>query len=226
MALSHYPLLFQVNTRVWLTELSRTLRRPATLDDIPDADLDRLAEMGFDWVWFLSVWQTGPAGQGVSRSHPEWRKEFKETLSDLREEDIPGSGFAITGYTVHRALGGEGALARLRERLRRRGLRLMLDFVPNHTGLDHPWVEDHPEYYISGTDPDLARAPGNYTWARRKRGDLVLAYGHWRLQDLLSDTHYDREGSDLQSRGLYLDVPSWHYHVFEVKAHTSPGEKS
>ena len=115
--------------------------------------------MGFDWVWLLSVWQTGAAGQRVSRTNPEWRKEFQETLPDLREEDIPGSGFAITGYTVHESLGGDAALARLRERLRKRGLRLMLDFVPNHTGLDHPWVEEHPEYYIRGTEPDLARAP-------------------------------------------------------------------
>jgi len=98
-------------------------------------------------------------------------------LPDLREDDIPGSGFAITGYTVHQALGGDAALARLRKRLQKRGLRLMLDFVPNHTGLDHPWVEDHPGFYISRTEVDLAREPGNYTWVKRKRGDLVLAYG-------------------------------------------------
>ena len=92
-----YPSLYQINTRVWLTELSQKLGRPATLDDVPDAELDHLARMGFDWVWFLSVWQTGPAGQQVSRSTPEWRKELKDTLPDLREEDIAGSGFAITG---------------------------------------------------------------------------------------------------------------------------------
>ena len=51
-----YPSLYQINTRVWLTELSRTLGRRATLDDIPDAELERLARMGFDWVWLLSVW--------------------------------------------------------------------------------------------------------------------------------------------------------------------------
>ena len=177
MVRSQYPSLFQVNTRVWLKELSRDLRRPAMLDDIPDAALNRLVEMGFDWVWLLSVWQTGLRGQHVSRSNHEWRKEFEETLPDLLEEDIAGSGFAITGYTVHSNLGGDAALARLRERLRKRGLRLMLDFVPNHTGLDHPWVEDHPEYYISGTELDLTREPKNYTWARRKHGDLVLAHG-------------------------------------------------
>ena len=163
-----YPSLYQINTRVWLTELSRALGRPATLDDMPDADLDRVAGMGFDWVWFLSVWRTGPAGQRVSRANREWRREFEETLPDLREEDIAGSGFAITGYTVHPGLGGDAALARLRGRLRQRGLRLMLDFVPNHTGLDHPWVEDHPEYYVPGTEVDLAR-PAAPPW-RSTRG--------------------------------------------------------
>ena len=161
-----HPALYQINTRVWLTDLSRGLGRPATLDDIPDAELDRVAGMGFDWVWLLSVWRTGPAGQRVSRANPEWRREFEETLPDLSEEDIAGSGFAITGYTVHPGLGGDAALARLRERLRARGLLLMLDFVPNHTGLDHPWVEDHPEYYVPGTEIDLARAPQNYTQRR------------------------------------------------------------
>ena len=108
--------------------------------------------MGFDWVWFLSVWQTGPAAQQVSRSNPEWRKEFQETLPDLREEDIAGSGFAITGYTVHRDLGGDAALARLRQRLQKRGLKLMLDFVPNHMAPDHPWVDEHPEYFVHGSE--------------------------------------------------------------------------
>jgi hypothetical protein len=177
VAFVRYPLLYQINTRVWLTELSRSLGRPATLDDIPDAALDQFAALGFDWIWMLSVWQTGLAGQQVSRTNPEWRKEFQETLPDLRDEDIPGSGFAITGYVVHQALGGDVALARLRERLRKRGLRLMLDFVPNHTGLDHPWVEDHPEHYVPGTELDLARAPQNYTWVKRQRGDLLLAHG-------------------------------------------------
>lgn len=172
-----YPVLYQINTRVWLTELSRQLGRPVTLDDIPDAELDRLATLGFDWVWFLSVWQTGLGAQKVSRSNPEWRREFQETLPDLREEDIPGSGFAITGYTVHQNLGGDAALVRLRKRLRQRGLKLMLDFVPNHMGLDHPWIEEHPEYFIRGSELDLTRAPQNYTWVKRKNGDLLLAHG-------------------------------------------------
>jgi len=172
-----YPSLYQINTRVWLGEVSRTLQRAATLDDIPDSALARVAGMGFDWVWLLSVWQTGAAGRRLSRTLPEFRKEFQETLPDLTDDDIGGSGFAITGYVVDPALGGDPALARLRERLRTRGLRLMLDFVPNHTAVDHPWVNAHPEYYVSGTELDLTRAPKNYTWVKRSEGDLLLAHG-------------------------------------------------
>ncbi len=172
-----YSSLYQINTRVWLTELSRNLGRTATLNDIPDSELDGLAELGFDWVWLLSVWQTGPAGRQVSRTNPEWRKEFQETLPDLQEADIAGSGFAITAYTVHEQLGGDDVLARLRERLRLRGFRLMLDFVPNHTALDHPWTEENPEHFITGTEADLARSPQNYTRVKRRQGDLILAHG-------------------------------------------------
>jgi len=173
----HYPSLYQINTRVCLTELSEKLGRAATLDDIPDVALDRLAHFGFDWIWLLSVWQTGSAGQWVSRNNPLWYKEFQATLPDLCEADIAGSGFAVTGYTVHRRLGGDAALARLRGRLRQRGLRLMLDFVPNHMGLDHPWVDEHPEYFVPGTELDLAQAPQNYTRIGGKKGELVLAHG-------------------------------------------------
>ncbi len=172
-----YPSLYQVNTRVWLTLLSQTLGRAATLDDVPDTELERLAELGFDWVWFLSVWQTGLKGQGVSRLNAEWRVEFQDTLPDLREEDIAGSGFAITDYAVSTDLGGEAALARLRKRLAKRGLKLMLDFIPNHMALDHPWVGDHPEYFVLGTEDLLAREPHNYTRVEREKGDLILAYG-------------------------------------------------
>jgi hypothetical protein len=69
--------------------------RKATLDDISDSSLDQLAEMGFDWVWFLSVWTTGELAQKISRANPGFRQDFEDTLPDLSLEDIEGSGFAI-----------------------------------------------------------------------------------------------------------------------------------
>ena len=188
MSDSSYPSLYQINTRVWLRELSRTLGKSATLSDIPDAELDRLARIGFDWVWLLSVWQTGPAARALSRANPEWRREFEETLPDLEEQDIDGSGFAIQDYTVHRNLGGNAALAHLRRRLQKRGLKLMLDFVPNHMAPDHPWIDEHPDYFVHGSESDLARAPRNYCRAQTKKGPLVFAYGRDPYFDGWPDT--------------------------------------
>jgi hypothetical protein len=172
-----YPSLYQINTRVLLTARRRALGRAVTLDDVPDALLDQAAERGFDLVWFLGVWQTGPAGRAVSRSKAEWRADFLKALPDLSEDDICGSPFAIQAYTVHADFGGDAALARLRERLRRLGLRLMLDFVPNHSALDHPWTRSHPEFYIRGSEAELAHAPQNYTRIETAQGPGVLAYG-------------------------------------------------
>jgi len=177
MPSSFFPALYQVNTRVWMTELSKKLGRTATLHDIPDAELDQFAKTGFDWIWLLSVWQTGSEGQRISRKSPEWRKESIDTLPDLKEEDIGGSGFAIKAYTVHEQLGGDAALASLRERLKARGLKLMLDFVPNHSAIDHSWVHDHPDFYVQGIESDLLSDPPNYIRVRRESGDLILAHG-------------------------------------------------
>lgn len=177
MSEPRYPLLYQLNTRVRLTELSARLRRPATLDDLPDADLARLADLGFDWLWLLGVWQTGAAGRRVSREVPEWQEEFRRTLPDLEESDICGSCFAITDYRVHADMGGNTALERLRTRIARHGLRLMLDFVPNHVAPDHAWTHQHPEFFIHGSDDDLAREPQNYCRVASSGNSVTLAYG-------------------------------------------------
>jgi len=172
-----YPSLFQINTRVWLQRLSREAGKPITLADIDDTTIDGFAERGFDWIWLLSVWQTGAAGRAVSRGNAQWRAEFETVLPDLTEDDICGSGFAITAYTASDALGGETALAQFREKLARRGIKLLLDFVPNHTAPDHPWVRTHPDYYVKGNEEALATAPQNYLRVATDRGPMILAYG-------------------------------------------------
>ena len=160
--MARYPSLYQINTWVLLRELGSTLGRPAILADIPDEFLDQVAALGFDYVWFLDLWQTGPAGRQISLSHPEWLKEFQATLPDSSEADVSGSPFAVSGYTLHLDFGQEADLFSLKERLRARGLKLIVDFVPNHTALDHPWVEKHPEFYVQGSEADLEREPHNY----------------------------------------------------------------
>lgn len=172
-----YPSLYEVNTRHLLSERSAALGRPATLDDLESAWVDRVAGLGFDLVWMLGVWTIGPAGRAVSRSQEGWRRDYLTALPDVTEGDIVGSPFAVTGYTVHPDFGGEPALARLRARLKRRGIGLILDFVPNHVGLDHPWLDEHPEYLIRGTDADLHDQPGNFVSLRSRGEPAVFAHG-------------------------------------------------
>jgi hypothetical protein len=172
-----YPSLYEINTRVWLYRLSQEAGKPVTLADVDDATLDDLARRGFDWIWLLSVWRTGVASRTVSRCTPAWLAEFRAALPDLTEDDICGSGFAISAYEVDEALGGKAALAAFRCRLAARGLRLMLDFVPNHTALDHPWVRTHPDFYVQGNEQALAAAPGSYCRVETDQGARILAHG-------------------------------------------------
>jgi glycosidase len=172
-----YPALYQINTRVWLRELADYSGRPATLADIPDNALDRIASPGFDYVWFLGLWQTGPAGREVVLDRPDWRAAFQKILPDLTEADVTGSPFAVVAYTLNRDFGDETALQGLRQRLEDRGLKLIVDFVPNHTALDHPWVRTHPEFYIQGSQADLKREPNNYRQLETEHGSEIIAHG-------------------------------------------------
>ena len=182
------PSIYQINTRIILQERGVALRRPATLDDLEDSFLDDIAQKGFQWVWFLGVWQTGPAGRAISRSNPKLMEECRRVLPDLRDEDISGSPFAIVAYETSRDFGGDKALAKVRERLARRNLKLLLDFVPNHTAPDHAWVTKHPEYYVHGGEEDLARQPQNYARVNLGAKSTILAYGRDPYFDGWPDT--------------------------------------
>jgi hypothetical protein len=172
-----HPVMYELNTRVYLFERSRTLGRPATLDDMPDQFLDELATRGCEWLWLMGVWQTGQAGRTIARTHGDIRNACARALSDLSDEDITGSPFAVQQYSVNAEFGGDAALARLRQRMSRCGLGLMLDFIANHCAIDHPWVTQHPEYFIHGTDADLQREPHNWVRVSTGQRQEVLAHG-------------------------------------------------
>jgi len=88
-------MLYQINTRVVLTERGTRQGRAATLDDISTGELEAIRELGFDAIWWLGVWQTGPRSRQVSRTHAGLRSEYARVLPDFREEDIAGSPFAV-----------------------------------------------------------------------------------------------------------------------------------
>lgn len=171
------PVVYEIDTRPHLQALGAVLGRPATLADISDSFLKQIAGKGIQFLWLMGVWQLGKQGRSISLEHPDWRADYLKALPDLKDSDISGSPYAIADYQVDQLLGGNQALALLRSRMKTHGLKLCLDFVPNHTALDHTWVFNHPEYYIHGTPEDLASQPGNFKLISCHDGDHILAHG-------------------------------------------------
>jgi glycosidase len=172
-----YPSLYQVNTRVWLNRLGQVAGRPIRLDEVPDQELERWSGSGFDWIWLLGVWQASQVGAQLARLDPALHDEATELVPDLSDDDLCGSCFSIASYQARHELGGDMALAGFRQRLHDRGLRLLLDFVPNHTAIDHPWLDANPDFYVAGSEADLARSPHNYIRVPVAGGARILAHG-------------------------------------------------
>ena len=145
-----FPILYEVNTRCWLKELSDKSGASVTLANVPDMEFARWRKLGFTHVWLMGVWTTGPRAREEALRHCELRKAYDQVLPGWQEADVAGSPYAIGDYQVPPALGGEAGLASFREKLRGRGIKLLLDFVPNHVGLDHRWVKERPELFVQG----------------------------------------------------------------------------
>lgn len=154
--------LYELNARTWASERAAELGRPATLDDLPDATLEHLAEHGFTWLYLMGVWPTGPLSRAASLADVSLRQYLVSVLPGANDDDIRGSPLAPAAYACDPELGGDAALERLRDRARSYGMSLMLDFIPNHTGLDHPWAAEHPDWFIRGDEATLARDPESW----------------------------------------------------------------
>ncbi len=168
-----HPVVHEVNTWVWLGERARRAGRPVTLGDVPAEAWDAVARPGVEAVWLMGVWQRSERGAAIARADPVMRPVYAAALPDVTHADIVGSAYCIRNYTVDPHLGGDEGLAVARQALAARGVRLVLDFVPNHVAPDHPWIRDHPEYGIAGTAEDQARDPASFISV----GGHVLACG-------------------------------------------------
>ena len=167
------PRVYEINTWVWLAELSKKTKASVDLSSVPSAEWDAISSLGFDAVWLMGVWSRSPAGIAIANKNAYLLVDFRRALPDFRPEDNVGSPYCVRQYIVDPHLGGPGGLAIARKELAKRGLRLILDFVPNHVAPDHPWVSQHPECFIRGTSDDLRADPASYT----EIGGTVFACG-------------------------------------------------
>jgi glycosidase len=130
------------HTVVWLAQLSLRYERQITrLDDIPDEALQELAHRGFNGLWLVGLWQRSPASRKIKHltGHPR----------------AVASAYSISEYEIAQHLGGDEALRTFRRKAAKSGIRLAADMVPNHTGMDAPWMIQHPDYYLSTKDSPI-----------------------------------------------------------------------
>jgi len=162
MSLKNKNLLYEINTAAYLNRLSRKYERTVSLAEIPDEEIQNLVDKGVGTVWLMGVWERSMAAIEIVRHDAKQQAEFTQALPDVQDEDVIGSAYSISDYRVSQALGGNDGLKNFRERLRERGIGLILDFVPNHTAPDHSWSQTNPEYYITGSAEELAHDPLSY----------------------------------------------------------------
>ena len=167
------PVIYEINTAVWLDGLSRAAGRRVTLADVTASDWDAVTPAGVDAVWLMGVWERSPAGLALATANAELQASFRDALPDLQPADIIGSPYCVRRYIVDQAFGGPGALAAARAALAGRGARLLLDYVPNHVAPDHPWVTSNPELFVRGNEHDLQTDPAGWMPASGQ----VLAHG-------------------------------------------------
>lgn len=156
------PVVHEIDTWAWLEGLGRRWRRGVTLADLPDELWDATLPPGTDAVWLMGVWERSPAA--ADAAWETWGARARELLPGLRREQVPGSPYSVRRYVVDERLGGEVGLAQLRRQLAARGVRLVLDHVPNHAAPDHPWVTEHPEVVVAGTPADLQADPSSWRY--------------------------------------------------------------
>jgi hypothetical protein len=154
--------IFEINTWVWLSSLGRKYGTALTLACVPAAEWDAIAGFGFDCVWLMGVWERSPAGIAIANRNEGLLSDFRAALPDFRSTDNVGSPYCVRRYVVDQHFGGPHGLEMAREELSRRGMRLLLDFVPNHVAPDHPWVIAHPEYFIQGNVDDARKDPSAF----------------------------------------------------------------
>ncbi len=128
--------LIAKSTYVWLAQLSRQYgRRISRLDEIPNEELGLLAHRGLNTLWLIGIWE---------------RSRASKTIKLLcGNSDAVASAYSLFDYRIAEDLGGEAAYINLRDRSYHHGIRLASDMVPNHMGIDSPWVVEHPEWFIS-----------------------------------------------------------------------------
>jgi glycosidase len=143
--------LLEITTRPYMYLLKKRYpdRTINTLKDIPEEEFQDWKKKGFEWVWFMGVWQLGDMGLQHDLTDSGLINSYNTVLPGWTNDDVIGSPYCIVQYTLNTVLGTEADdLAYLRNKLHSYGMKLMLDFVPNHSACDAPEITSKKNFYV------------------------------------------------------------------------------
>jgi hypothetical protein len=149
--------LYLCNTRLWLAGLSKKYGHSITIDKVPDKEWEPLLDK-YDSFWFMGIYIPSEA----SRNHAKkYTNQYRYALPDLNpDKDVTASPFAISEYVPNPQIADSWiSWDKMVDKLHNHGKEVFIDFVPNHTGLDHPWAKQHPTYYILGSEQQYRNNP-------------------------------------------------------------------
>jgi Alpha amylase, catalytic domain len=172
-----HPHLYEINTWTWLEQLSARLGKNITLADVPDSEWDALAKLGFDIIWLMGIWHRSPIARRFAQDNRANDAEYSRVLPGWKPADVIASPYSVAAYVPDPRIGTWDSLDAAREKLRARGIGLFLDFVGNHTALDHPWTREHPEFYVQGAQDDFDRNPSLFYSLATPQGPRFIAHG-------------------------------------------------
>lgn len=171
------PNLYEINTAVWLYELSEKYGKRMTIGQVPVSEWDRLKDSGFHFIWLMGVWKRCMSDREYFLADPRNVELCNTVLPGWTEQDIIGSPYAVAGYEPDPHVGNWEEIDRVRRELHARDMRLILDFVPNHTGIEHPWALTHPDYFIQADEKEFEGSQEDYYPVSHDKKTLYLANG-------------------------------------------------
>ena len=145
--MAKYSNLLELNTRQWLHTSHQKTSPDFRLVDIPTEEWIQFAKSGFDYLWLMGVWETDPPDDQLFVKK-KLSEEFNDALPDWQISDYVSSPYGIKIYDMNPVLGQTKDLLEVKDALHGSGLKLILDFVPNHFGRTTPLLKQNPDYFI------------------------------------------------------------------------------
>ena len=152
------PKLYEINTRVWIKRFGEK----STLNTISLDVFQKLADKGINIIWLMGIWKTCASTVEKYCFEIDLISAYNNSLKDWHKEDIIGSPFAIDKYEVNPLLGNLNDLLELKYKLNEMGLKLFLDFIPNHFSADSTLIKTIPEIFLEADEDLFQKDPFTY----------------------------------------------------------------